>query len=109
MTNGARDSHPQRENANESQNAGGTPAYQGWHSRGYLPHCDYPGLVQAIGLGLFDSVPVDVIEYIERNPVNAKLVSQPDQWRFSSAASHHQQRVKRARAKFPEIDPEQLP
>jgi REP element-mobilizing transposase RayT len=49
------------------------------------------------------------IEYIERNPVNAKLVFQPAQWRFSSAALRHEERVNRGRAKFPEIDPEQLP
>ncbi len=33
-----------------------------WHSRGYLPHIDQPGLVQAITFRLFDSVPGDVLE-----------------------------------------------
>ncbi len=33
-----------------------------WHSRGYLPHCDHPGLVQSITFRLDDSVPANVIE-----------------------------------------------
>jgi type I restriction enzyme R subunit/putative DNA methylase len=30
----------------------------GWHERGYLPHCDYPGLVQFVTFRLADSMPV---------------------------------------------------
>lgn len=37
-------------------------AHRGWHERGYLPHCDYPGLIQSIGLRLFDCVPSPVIQ-----------------------------------------------
>ncbi len=33
-----------------------------WHSRGYLPHLDQPGLVQFITFRLYDSVPAHVIE-----------------------------------------------
>jgi REP element-mobilizing transposase RayT len=29
----------------------------GWHQRGYLPHCDYPGLVQFVTFRLKDSMP----------------------------------------------------
>lgn len=29
----------------------------GWHSRGYLPHLDVPGLLQTVGFRLADSVP----------------------------------------------------
>lgn len=36
--------------------------HRGWHSRGYQPHCDFPGLVQSIGFRLFDSVPAKVID-----------------------------------------------
>lgn len=32
-----------------------------WHSRGYLPHCDTPGLLQAITFRLADSLPADVL------------------------------------------------
>lgn len=32
--------------------------FQGWHERGYLPHCDKPGLVQFITFRLWDSMPV---------------------------------------------------
>jgi adenine-specific DNA methylase/REP element-mobilizing transposase RayT len=33
-----------------------------WHSRGYLPHLDQPGLVQYITFRLYDSVPAHVVE-----------------------------------------------
>lgn len=36
--------------------------HRGWHSRGYLPHCDFPGLIQSVSIHLFDSVPIEVIE-----------------------------------------------
>ena len=31
--------------------------FLGWHERGYLPHCDYPGLVQFVTFRLSDSMP----------------------------------------------------
>src|SRR5258706_333344 len=31
--------------------------FLGWHERGYLPHCDFPGLVQLITFRLADSMP----------------------------------------------------
>jgi type I restriction enzyme R subunit/putative DNA methylase len=31
--------------------------FLGWHERGYLPHCDYPGLVQFVTFRLADSLP----------------------------------------------------
>ena len=31
--------------------------YKGWHERGYLPHCDRPGLVQFVTFRLWDSLP----------------------------------------------------
>ncbi len=33
------------------------PRHLGWHSRGYLPHCDAPGLIQAVTFRLADSLP----------------------------------------------------
>ena len=36
--------------------------HRGWHGRGYLPHCDFPGLIQSVSIHLFDSVPIEVIE-----------------------------------------------
>jgi putative transposase len=32
--------------------------FLGWHERGQLPHCDYPGLVQFVTFRLADSMPV---------------------------------------------------
>ena len=34
-----------------------TLGFLGWHERGYLPHCDYPGLVQFVTFRLADSMP----------------------------------------------------
>jgi hypothetical protein len=31
--------------------------FKGWHERGYLPHCDLPGLVQFVTFRLWDSMP----------------------------------------------------
>ncbi len=31
--------------------------FKGWHERGYLPHCDKPGLVQLVTFRLWDSMP----------------------------------------------------
>ena len=46
-----------------SSQAGGTPALQRshkeWHSRGYLPHFDHPGLVQSVTFRLADSLPAE--------------------------------------------------
>lgn len=36
--------------------------HRGWYSRGYLPHFDHPGILQAITYRLADSLPVTVIE-----------------------------------------------
>jgi putative DNA methylase len=33
-----------------------------WHSRGYVPHFDQPGMVQTIGFRLHDSVPRSLID-----------------------------------------------
>lgn len=37
----------------------------GWYSRGYLPHCDHPGLLQAITYHLADSLPATAVARIE--------------------------------------------
>ena len=34
---------------------------KGWHSRGYLPHLDQPGLLQFITFRLSDSLPAAVL------------------------------------------------
>ena len=38
---------------------GATPAkpFLGWHARGYLPHCDKPGLIQLVTFRLDDAMP----------------------------------------------------
>ena len=39
---------------------------RGWHGRGYLPHCDLPGLLQGITFRLHDAVPGAVVEAWKR-------------------------------------------
>jgi REP element-mobilizing transposase RayT len=41
------------------------PTHRGWYSRGYLPHCDHPGLLQAITYHLADSLPAAVLEQMD--------------------------------------------
>jgi REP element-mobilizing transposase RayT len=41
---------------------GGPSAHRGWHSRGYLPHLDEHGRIQAITFRLADSLPRQLIE-----------------------------------------------
>ena len=41
-----------------------------WYSRGYLPHCDYPGLLQTITYRLADSLPTEVLAWMERDLLN---------------------------------------
>ena len=38
-------------------NAAKAKGFKGWHERGYLPHCDKPGLTQFITFRLWDSMP----------------------------------------------------
>ena len=38
---------------------------QPWHSRGYLPHLDQPGLVQHVVIRLADSLPAHVVAAME--------------------------------------------
>ncbi len=38
---------------------------KGWYSRGYLPHRDHPGLIQAITYRLADSLPADALARME--------------------------------------------
>jgi len=50
------------------------PTHRGWYSRGYLPHCDYPGLLQSITYRLADSLPAAALERMD-----AELCSLPPQ------------------------------
>ncbi len=48
------------------QGEGALPAHKHWHSRGYLPHCDTPNLLQFITFHLADSLPADVLNRLLR-------------------------------------------
>lgn len=50
-----------------------TKRHKGWHSRGYLPHLDQPGLVQSITFRLVDSLPREILHRME-----AELAGKPD-------------------------------
>ncbi|HOC57743.1 MAG TPA: hypothetical protein PKI20_19140 [Verrucomicrobiota bacterium] len=36
--------------------------HRGWYSRGYIPHWDHPGMMQAVTFRLHDSLPREVVE-----------------------------------------------
>jgi REP element-mobilizing transposase RayT len=48
----------------------GASLHKFWHSRGYLPHCDTPGLLQAITFRLEDSLPVQVLHRLMQESEN---------------------------------------
>ncbi|MDO8688744.1 MAG: transposase [Dehalococcoidia bacterium] len=52
-------------NGEELGEAGGIERQRGWYSRGYLPHADFPGLLQMITYRLADSLPAEVLARIE--------------------------------------------
>ena len=43
-----------------------------WHSRGYLPHCDTPGLIQAVTFRLADSLPAEVVNRLREESGHAR-------------------------------------
>jgi REP element-mobilizing transposase RayT len=57
--------NPQLENLVEQEKQWSEPGknqhnrhgFAGWHQRGYLPHCDAPGLIQLVTIRLHDSLP----------------------------------------------------
>ena len=36
--------------------------HRGWHSRGYLPHWDHPGMIQSLNFRLGDAMPQEVLD-----------------------------------------------
>jgi REP element-mobilizing transposase RayT len=48
-------------------NAGDEGNHLGWHSRGYLPHCDAGGLIQHLTFHLADSLPKSALDQLERS------------------------------------------
>ncbi|MBK8988276.1 MAG: transposase [Chloroflexi bacterium] len=43
--------------------------HKGWHSRGYLPHFDAPGIIQGITFRLYDALPARVIQALVHDKV----------------------------------------
>ena len=44
--------------------------HKSWHSRGYLPHCDVPGLLQSITFRLADSLPGEVLRRLMQEEID---------------------------------------
>lgn len=44
----------------------GVPPAKSWHSRGYLPHFDHPGLIQSTTFRLADALPAQVMERLRQ-------------------------------------------
>src|SRR5215217_5883633 len=57
--------------------------FRGWHSRGYLPHFDKPGLLQFINYRLADAMPET-----RRNEWNALLAIEDDLKRYEKIESY---------------------
>lgn len=54
-------------------------AHKGWHSRGYLPHCDYPRLFRVVTFRLIDAVPAHVLaSWKEELGLVERVVRAPD-------------------------------
>lgn len=49
-----------------------TQSHKHWHSRGYLPHCDTPGLLQAITFRLADSLPGEAVQRLREETDDTK-------------------------------------
>lgn len=48
-----------------SQGSRASRPHRNWHSRGYLPHCDTPNLIQSITFRLDDALPRDAVERMD--------------------------------------------
>jgi hypothetical protein len=56
-------------------------ARDGWHSRGYFPHCDGESLTQHVSFHLFDSLPQSVLD-VWREELRTRLQKEADlEWR----------------------------
>lgn len=51
-----------KETARVMTNVESPKPHLGWHSRGYLPHWDHPGMIQSINFRLNDSMPASILE-----------------------------------------------
>jgi putative transposase len=65
---------PQSSPGNAEHQLGSPPSspHREWYSRGYVPHCDHPGLLQSVTYHLADSLPATLLERL-----NAELRSLP--------------------------------
>ncbi len=62
-----------------SRRDAGAPVAKGWYSRRYLPHCDVPGLIQAITFRLDDALPAEVVQRLQQaEPNEAQRLRQLD-------------------------------
>jgi len=57
---------PQPGTAQEAEPGLGVPTCKGWHSRGYLPHCDASGLLQSITFRMADALPQERLAQLEK-------------------------------------------
>jgi hypothetical protein len=56
--------------------------HRGWHSRGYLPHWDHPGMIQSLNFRLGDAMPQEVLDRWKNelglvNPLGAPASRRP--------------------------------
>lgn len=58
----------------------GPSGHKLWYSRGYLPHCDVPGLLQAITFRLADSLPGEALVRLQQEENNLVRRKKIDAW-----------------------------
>ncbi len=66
-----------------------------WHSRGYLPHCDTPGLIQSITFRLNDSLPKATLQRLMEQGSRASRAQTTDHIEALLAANHGECWLKR--------------
>lgn len=81
----------------QGQRIDGSDAHLGWHSRGYLPHFDGPGIVQSVTFRLADALPAHVVERITADPAQARSEAWPTRLEAYLDAGHGACHLRRPR------------
>lgn len=71
--------------------------HRGWHSRGYLPHWDHPGMIQSLNFRLGDAMPREVLDRWKSelglvHPAGSAAVSPAGEFRWDASAPERRRR-----------------
>src|SRR5947207_1926642 len=62
----------------------------GWHSRGYVPHWDHPGMIQSLNFRLGDSLPQEVLEKWKQELELSRLGAPASRRHKTANDGHHE-------------------